>query len=145
MLQFTDGDTLNGFFPKGTIGTVQGTYTYANGRKCIPFFEHSLQFKKATQLICFKHIIPAFRYVGAFENRIPHGQGTETYADGERYFPRLEDSLPLIHSLTYLIFFFSVTWELSRMANGMVRASKRWLAVVHSRESSLTTNCMARS
>ncbi len=92
MLQFTDGDTLNGFFPKGTIGTVQGTYTYANGRKCIPFFERSLQFKKATQLICFKHIIPAFRYVGTLENCIPHGQGIETYLDGSRYFPRLGDS-----------------------------------------------------
>jgi hypothetical protein len=36
-----------------------------------------------------------------------------------------------------------VTRELSKMANGMVRASLRWLAVVKSRESSFTTNCVA--
>ena len=31
------------------------------------------------------------------------------------------------------------------MANGMVKASTRWLAVVYSREYTLTTSCMARS
>jgi hypothetical protein len=88
-MQFTNGDTLIGFFPKGTLeAPVQGTYTYANGQKCIPFFEHPLQFKKTTQRFSYNHTISAFRYVGACENRIPQkdGQGVETFPDGSGYF-----------------------------------------------------------
>ena len=52
------------------------------------------QFLPSTSLT---HLISSFSYVGAFENGEEHGQGTETNADGSRYFSPFKDSIPTIH------------------------------------------------
>jgi hypothetical protein len=56
--------------------------------------------------ISLTHLISSFSYTGAFKNGERHGQGTETNADGSRYFSPFKDSLPLIYSLTRLILLF---------------------------------------
>ena len=51
------------------------------------------------------HLISSFSYEGAFENGEKHGQGTETFPDGSRYFSPSKDSIPTIH-LSYAFNFF---------------------------------------